>query len=102
MTARPAGREAKRLPYEFCRYIGAISMITVGDGFPVPFSTIGTTKRYRAAKAVTTRMAPCTNCLSALPTRAGQGSNDHNRTMHAFAVDKTAVTELRHGGFLFL
>ena len=37
-----AGREAKRLPYEFCRYIGAISMITVGDGSPVPFSSIGT------------------------------------------------------------
>ena len=36
-----AGREAKRLPYESYRYNGAISMITVGDWSPVPFSSIG-------------------------------------------------------------
>ena len=33
---RTAGREAKRLPYGFYRDSGAISIIIVGDGFPVP------------------------------------------------------------------
>ena len=38
-----AGREAKRLPYEFFRYIGAISNTLVGDGSPVPFASVRTT-----------------------------------------------------------
>ena len=60
LEAGHAGREAKRLPYEFCRYIGAISMIIVGDGFPVPFPSTSTNVTNRAGQAVTTTSAPCT------------------------------------------
>ena len=60
----PDIREAKRLPYEFYRYIGAISIITVGDGSPVPFPPIRTN----------------------VTNRAGQGKNDYLRTKHELAA----------------
>ena len=60
-------REAKRLPYEFCRYIGAISNTLVGDGFPVPFSPIGTMERIERVREVTIRNVLCTNWKPALP-----------------------------------
>ena len=53
-AARPAGREAKRLPYEVCRYNGTSSIITVGDGFPVPAGMAGYIFVPGALRVVTT------------------------------------------------
>ena len=91
MPPRPAwpAREAKRLPYEFCRCNGAISNTLVGDGFPVPFPPTSTN----------------------VTNRAGQGKNDHIRTKHEYAAghagpkstpENNEKTDLFRSVFLFI
>ena len=65
------GRETR--PLREGRGCADVSTEFVGEAFRLPLGVrTSQMERYRAAKVVTIRRAPGTNCLSALPTRAAK------------------------------